>query len=80
MVIFRTIVDYLVQNKMQPYTNPTHAAIIFLAEPVFSAIFSTFIGDKLTGKTLVGCALILLGMIVINIKTDSEVKIMEIQT
>jgi len=80
MAIFCTIVAYLVQNKMQPYTKPTHAAIIFLAEPVFCAIFSSFIGDKLTGKTLVGCALILLGMIVINIKTNNEVEFVEIET
>lgn len=72
MAIFCTAIAYLVQNKMQPYTNPTHAAIIFLAEPVFSAIFSIFIGDKLTGKTLVGCALILLGTVVINIKMNKK--------
>ncbi|MDW8800612.1 DMT family transporter [Clostridium sp. A1-XYC3] len=80
MAIFCTIIAYLVQNKMQPYTSPTHAAIIFLAEPVFSAIFSTFIGDRLTGKTLTGCGLILLGMIVINIKTNNGVKAVEIET
>ena len=66
--IFCTILTYMVQNKMQPYTKPTHAAIIFLSEPVFSAIFSSFIGDKLTGNTLIGCAFILLGILFINIK------------
>lgn len=68
MALFCTIVAYGVQNKMQPMTNPVHAAIIFLAEPVFSAIFSLFIGDRLSGKTLVGCLLILLGMVIINIR------------
>jgi drug/metabolite transporter (DMT)-like permease len=66
--LFCTVIAYLIQNNMQPYTNPSHAAIIYLAEPVFSAIFSTFIGDRLTGRTLVGCILIFLGMIVINLK------------
>ncbi|MDD2217197.1 MAG: DMT family transporter [Eubacteriales bacterium] len=66
--IFCTGIAYIVQNKMQPYTKPTHAAIIFLSEPVFSAIFSTFIGDRLTGKTLIGCIFIMLGMIVVNLK------------
>jgi len=66
--IFCSIYAYYVQNKMQPFTKPTHAAIIFLAEPVFSAIFSAFIGDALTGKALIGCVFILFGMIVLNIK------------
>ncbi|OFI06165.1 putative DMT superfamily transporter inner membrane protein [Clostridium acetireducens DSM 10703] len=67
MAIFCTIIAYNIQNKMQPYTEPTHAAIIFLGEPVFSAIFSAFIGDKLNGSALIGCAFILISMIVINI-------------
>lgn len=68
MALFCTIVAYGVQNKMQPMTSPVHAAIIFLAEPVFSAIFSLFIGDRLSGKTLIGCLLILVGMVIINIR------------
>lgn len=75
--LFCTSFAFLVQNKMQPYTKPTHAAIIFLAEPVFGAIFSTFIGDRLTGKTLIGCMFILLGMIVINLKFEK--KLIEIE-
>jgi drug/metabolite transporter (DMT)-like permease len=68
--VFCTAVAMWVQNEMQPYTNPTHAAIIYLAEPVFGAIFSTLIGDKLTGKTLIGCILILVGTLVISVKID----------
>lgn len=70
--VFCTIYAFIIQNKMQPYTNPTHAAVIFLAEPVFSAVFSTFIGDKLTGKTLKGCIFILIGMIIINLKFEGK--------
>lgn len=66
--VFCTIIAYYVQNKMQPLTNPVHAAVIFLAEPVFAALFSLLIGDKLTGKTFIGCLLILAGMVIINIK------------
>lgn len=72
--LFCTILAYGVQNVAQAYTTPTHAAIIFLAEPVFSAIFSVFIGDKLTGRTFWGALLILLGMIAINIKTNKGEK------
>lgn len=66
--IICTVVAYSIQNKMQPYTSPAHAAVIYLGEPVFGAIFSTFIGDRLTGKTLIGCGLIFTGMIVINLR------------
>lgn len=70
--LFCTIFAYGLQNIAQAYTTPTHTAIIFLAEPVFSAIFSVFIGDRLTGKTLWGCLLIFLGMIVINLNFDKK--------
>lgn len=70
--IFCTIFAYGVQNIAQGYTTPTHTAIIFLAEPVFSALFSSFIGDKLTGRTLLGCLLILAGMLIINIKLERK--------
>lgn len=66
--IFCTVIAYSIQNKMQPYTSPAHAAIIYLAEPVFGAIFSIFIGDRLTGRTFIGCILIFFGMIVINLR------------
>lgn len=72
--VFCTVIAYGIQNKVQSYTNPTHAAIIFLAEPVFSAIFSIFIGDKLTGRILLGCVLILAGMVIINLKVNDEAK------
>lgn len=69
LAVFCTIGGFGIQNKMQPYTEPEHAAIIFLAEPVFSAIFSLFIGDELSGNTLIGCLFIFLGLIVINVKS-----------
>jgi drug/metabolite transporter (DMT)-like permease len=72
--LFCTIFAYGLQNVAQVYTTPTHAAIIFLAEPVFSALFSVFIGDKLSGRTFWGCILILIGMIVINLKIERKVE------
>ncbi|HBM81576.1 MAG: DMT family transporter [Clostridiales bacterium] len=71
--VFCSAIAMSVQNKMQPLTQPTHAAIIYLAEPVFGAIFSTFIGDALTGRELLGCAFIFLGMIVLNIKFNFSI-------
>ncbi|MBC2579670.1 DMT family transporter [Clostridium sp. DJ247] len=68
--IFSTAIAMCVQNAMQPYINPTHAAIIYLAEPVFGAFFSTLIGDRLTGRTLIGCILILSGTLIISVKVN----------
>lgn len=70
--ILCTVIAMWVQNEMQPYTNPTHAAIIYLGEPVFGAIFSIFIGDKLTGNSLIGSLLILIGMIAINLNIGTS--------
>jgi drug/metabolite transporter (DMT)-like permease len=66
--IFCTAIAMVVQNKMQKYTNPSHAAIIYLAEPVFGAIFSIFVGDILSGRTLLGCMTILSGMLILNLR------------
>lgn len=65
--VFCTALAMAVQNKMQHYTNPTHAAIIYLAEPVFGAIFSAFVGDILSGRTLLGCIIILFGMVILSV-------------
>ncbi|MFA9397248.1 MAG: DMT family transporter [Clostridiaceae bacterium] len=68
--IFCTLVGYGLQNKMQPYLKPTHAAIIFLLEPVFGAIFSTFIGDKITIRILIGAIFIFMGMLITSVKIN----------
>lgn len=52
------------QNIMQPYLNPSHAAIIYLFEPVFGVIFSSFIGDILSPRAIIGCIFILIAMFI----------------
>jgi drug/metabolite transporter (DMT)-like permease len=69
--VFCTAIGMMVMNKMQPETDPTHASIIYLGEPVFAAFFSAFIGDRLSGGALLGCLLILVGMIVTSFKISS---------
>jgi drug/metabolite transporter (DMT)-like permease len=60
-----TALAFAVQSKAQRFTTPTHVALIFAMEPVFSAIFAWLLtGEVLTGRSLVGCVLILSGMIV----------------
>jgi len=69
---------YSVQAVVQKYTTPTHAALIMSAEPVFGAIFALIIPDAqgnvetLTIKKVVGCTLILLGMLISEAKVGKS--------
>jgi len=64
-----TALTFSIQNVAQKSTTPTHAALIFSLEPVFSLVFAYFLaGETLTGRALVGSALIVLGMIMAEFK------------
>lgn len=59
-----TALAFLVQNSFQPYTTPTHAALIFAAEPVFAAAFAYWLGgETLSLRGYIGAALMLFGML-----------------
>lgn len=68
VAVIGTAIPMVVMNKMQPYTNPTHASIIYLAEPISSAVFSALLGYPIAFNTIIGCVLIILGTLVISIK------------
>ncbi len=52
------------QTLAQRFTSPTHTALIFATEPAFAALFSFWlIGEQLTPRALLGCGLILAGMV-----------------
>lgn len=72
VAVFATALALFVINKMQPDTNPTHASIIYLVEPVSSALVSILIGYALTVNTIIGCIFILIGTITISIKFTKE--------
>jgi len=62
-----------VQNAAQRFTSPTHTALIFSMEPVFAGLFAYLLaGETLTKRALVGCALILAGMIAAETKSNEE--------
>lgn len=62
--ILATSGAYIIQNIMQKFTSPTHTALIYTAEPVFSAMFSFIIlREVMTAKAILGSILILSGMI-----------------
>lgn len=73
--LLATTYAFIVQNIAQRYTTPTHTGLIFLGEPVFSLFFSFIIlGELLTFRQLIGCALILAGMFVAEFKPLRKIK------
>jgi len=55
------------------FTSSTHTALIFAAEPVFAVLFSfLLIGEVLGPRQLLGCGLILAGMVVAEMRCGSE--------
>jgi len=71
--VLATSAAFGIQTLAQRFTTTTHTALIFAAEPVFAALFSfLLIGEALGTRQLVGCGLILAGMIVAEIKLGSE--------
>lgn len=66
--IFATALAILIQNKAQKLTSPTHAALIFSAEPVFAAITSYILLDeRMNQKNIWGGVLILLAVIITEV-------------
>lgn len=58
----------LIQVWAQRTTSPTRTAIILAMEPVFAAFFGYLLaGDRLSGREILGAALILAGMLVAEI-------------
>jgi drug/metabolite transporter (DMT)-like permease len=81
--ILGSALAYSVQAVAQKYTTPTHAALIFAGEPVFGAIFALIIPDAqgkvemLSINKVVGCTLILLGMLISEAKVRKSMSISE---
>ncbi len=60
-----TALAFIVQSMAQRFTSPTHTALIFATEPVFALLFAVLLaGERLGARALLGCALILAGMLV----------------
>lgn len=63
-----TALAFGLQVYVQRFTTPTHTALLFSLEPVFAAFFGWWWGHEALGtKEIVGCGLILLGMIVAEV-------------
>ncbi|MER3449532.1 MAG: hypothetical protein C4315_07120 [Chloroflexota bacterium] len=61
------------QIPAQRYTSPSHAALIFSAEPAFAALFAAgLLGERLGPKELAGAGLILAGMLLAELRRPQE--------
>jgi drug/metabolite transporter (DMT)-like permease len=57
--IFPTIICFTLQNTYQRYTTPTKAGLIYTLDPVWSMLGGVmFLGERLSGREWLGCALI----------------------
>jgi drug/metabolite transporter (DMT)-like permease len=64
--VLSTAMAFHWMNKYQPRLTPTRAALIYLLEPVFAALFAVAAGyDAITLRMLAGCALILGGNVLV---------------
>jgi drug/metabolite transporter (DMT)-like permease len=73
--LFATALAFIVQTWAQQYTSATRAALLFALEPVFALATAVFIGgEKTTGSALLGCGLILAGILTVELKRPSEHK------
>lgn len=66
---FATALAFLAQTYFQSFTTPARVALIFAMEPVFAAITAFIVlNERLGSKALIGCILILFGMILSELK------------
>lgn len=76
--VLGTAFAYAGQTIIQRFTSPTRTALIFTAEPVFGAFFALVIPNSLgmtevlTINTIVGCLLILGGMLISEIRLEKK--------
>ena len=73
--LFATTLAFVVQTWAQQYTSATRAALLFSLEPVFALVTAVLLGgERMTIGSLVGCGLILLGILTVELKKPSGQK------
>ncbi|HZJ56634.1 MAG TPA: DMT family transporter [Clostridia bacterium] len=69
IIVLCTLLSFSIQTVAQKFTSANHASIILCLESVFGSIFAViFHGDIFTPAMIIGCALILLGIITAETK------------
>jgi drug/metabolite transporter (DMT)-like permease len=63
--LLATALAFWAQNKFQPLSTPTRTAIIFSTEPLFAALFGSWLlSERLEWTQWIGAGLIVLGIII----------------
>lgn len=71
--ILATTLAFAIQTWGQKYTTVTRTALIFSLEPVFALLAATLLGNEpLTASAMSGGALILIGIVAVELKPASE--------
>jgi drug/metabolite transporter (DMT)-like permease len=73
--LFATALTFVLQTWAQQYTTATRTALIFALEPVFALATAVLVGgEKTTWSALLGGALILTGILTVELKKPAEYK------
>jgi drug/metabolite transporter (DMT)-like permease len=71
--MFGTALAFSVQVWSQRYLTAAHTGILLTLEPVFAALTSfVWLGERLSGRALLGCVLILTGILVAELKGPAQ--------
>ncbi|MHC6180634.1 DMT family transporter [Clostridium sp. JNZ X4-2] len=69
LIVFSTMIGFLIQNVAQKYTNPNHVGILLSLESVFGAIISIiFLNEVFTLNMIIGCSIIFLSVVISETK------------
>ncbi|MDO4485319.1 MAG: DMT family transporter [Bacillota bacterium] len=75
LAVFCTGVAFIVQAVAQQYTTASHVGVIFTLEPVFSGIVAfIFAGEILLPRAYVGAALMLVGLLLMEVDVKGLLK------
>ncbi len=73
LVVFCTLIPYSLQIRAQQMTTSSHATVIFSTESVFAiAVGWAFLGESITARMALGCALILLSILLTELDLSPQ--------
>lgn len=76
IIMFNTLICYLIQTSVQKYVNPSRVSLILSTEMLFGGLFSIMIlGDIMDWKLIVGGIMIFASIIISEIKNSDEIPI-----
>lgn len=75
LAVFCTLIAFLLQTYSQQYTTETETVLIMSTESIFALIFSIVVVNEIpTLRTLIGAALILTGVLIVELMPKRRLK------